>query len=192
MSRFRLRPPSPSPALLVAVLALVVALGGTSYAAVSLARNSVLSQHIKNGQVKAPDLGTGSVRSRTVKDGSLRARDFKPGQLPAGPAGPRGPQGIPGPVDTVTVVASSSPIAPGDFGSAQADCPSGTEAIGGGIDPGNVFTMVVTGTYPLIDNQPRLALVANGQHGSATGWVGWARNNSTTSYTLTVAVVCGR
>ena len=77
----------------VALLALFLAIGGTSYAAVKLPTNSVATKQIKNGQVKKADLGKNAVTSAKVKDLSLRARDFAPGQLPAGPAGPPGPQG---------------------------------------------------------------------------------------------------
>ena len=56
----------PSPAMIVALLALIVALGGTSYAAVQLSKNSVLSKHIKSGEVKRPDLAKNAVASRTV------------------------------------------------------------------------------------------------------------------------------
>ena len=81
---------APSPALLIAILALVVAMGGTSYAALSIGRNSVGSKQLK----------ANSVQSAKVKNGSLLARDFKAGQLPAGPAGApgaTGPQGAAGP-----------------------------------------------------------------------------------------------
>ena len=76
----------------VACFALFVALGGASYAATQLPKNSVGSTQIKKDAV------TGA----KVKDGSLRAADFEAGQIPAGPAGstgpagPRGPQGEPG------------------------------------------------------------------------------------------------
>jgi hypothetical protein len=56
-----------------ATLALVIALGGTSYAAIKLPRNSVSSVQ--------------------VKDRSLLKKDFKTGQLPAGKRGPAGPAG---------------------------------------------------------------------------------------------------
>src|SRR5213594_567318 len=63
-----------SPAMVIACVALAIALGGTSYAAVQrLPKNSVTTYQ--------------------VKDFSLLARDFKRGQLPAGPAGPAGPSG---------------------------------------------------------------------------------------------------
>ncbi len=67
-----------SPSMVVACLALLVALGGTSYAALRLPANSVGTAQLKNG----------AVTSVKVKAGSLLKRDFKPGQLPAGPAGP--------------------------------------------------------------------------------------------------------
>jgi hypothetical protein len=71
----------PSPAIVIAMIALFAALAGTSYAA--LARNSVTTIQ--------------------VKDRSLLAKDFKSGQLPRGatgtpgPAGPAGPAGPTGP-----------------------------------------------------------------------------------------------
>src|SRR2546423_15659655 len=68
----------PTPGMLIACVALAVALGGTSYAAVQrLPRNSVTTYQ--------------------VKDFSLLARDFKRGQVPAGPVGPPGPTGPAGP-----------------------------------------------------------------------------------------------
>lgn len=92
----RFRRSCPSPSMTVALMALFVALGGSSYAAVTLKKNSVRSNHIKNGQVKGPDLTQNSVTSTKVKDASLLARDFKSGQLPGGPVGPRGFPGAKG------------------------------------------------------------------------------------------------
>lgn len=70
----------------VGYVALSVALGGTSYAAVKLPSNSVgMSQ-----------LQTGSVTSAKVKDRTLLAKDFKPGQLPAGLTGATGTAGARG------------------------------------------------------------------------------------------------
>lgn len=67
--------------MVIACLALLLALGGTSVAAIqALPRNSVTSVQ--------------------VKDSSLLAKDFKRGQIPrgaTGPAGPAGPQGPAGP-----------------------------------------------------------------------------------------------
>ena len=73
-----------------ATLALIVALGGTSYAAVILPRNSVGSKQLKKGAVTNSKLRTSAVTSGEVRNGSLRAKDFKAGQLPAGPLDPPG------------------------------------------------------------------------------------------------------
>jgi hypothetical protein len=70
----------------VGYLALFVALGGTSYAAIRLPTNSV----------KAAQIASGAVRSAEVKDRSLLAKDFKLGQLPGGARGPAGTPGAPG------------------------------------------------------------------------------------------------
>lgn len=78
-----------------ALLALVVALSGSAYAA-----TKIRSGDIVNGQVKRADLGTSAVTSLKVRNGTLLAKDFEPGQLrrgPAGPAGAPGPAGPPGP-----------------------------------------------------------------------------------------------
>lgn len=72
----------PSPSLIVSVLALVVATGGTSYAA---------------AMITSKDIKDETVQSKDVKDGTLKARDFKAGVLEAGPRGATGPQGPEGP-----------------------------------------------------------------------------------------------
>jgi len=83
----------------VGYMALFVALGGVSYAAIILPANSVGSKQIKRGAVKNSDLGKSAVTTGKVKDGSLLSIDFKPGQLMAGAPGamgPQGPQGLKG------------------------------------------------------------------------------------------------
>jgi hypothetical protein len=81
---------------IVGYIALFVALGGVSYAALKLPANSVRSPQIKNGQVKNADLAHNAVTSTKVKNGSLLATDFRAGQLPAGAPGPKGDTGAPG------------------------------------------------------------------------------------------------
>ena len=78
--------------------ALFVALGGTSYAASTLARNSVGTAQIARGAVTSSD----------VRDRSLRARDFRAGTLPRGAQGERGPQGPPGAPAESTAVSSAA------------------------------------------------------------------------------------
>lgn len=68
---------SPRVANATALLALVVAMGSTAYAA-----NTVRSQDIVNGQVKTKDLAKNAVKSAQVKDGSLTAADLAAGAVP--------------------------------------------------------------------------------------------------------------
>jgi hypothetical protein len=91
----------PSPAMIVAMVALTAALGGTSYAATTLAKNTVGSQQLRKGAVKNGDIGKNAVTAAKVKNRSLLAVDFKAGQLPAGPAGPAGPTGLTGPTGPI-------------------------------------------------------------------------------------------
>jgi hypothetical protein len=55
----------PTPAMVVALLALFIALGGTSVAAVSLKRNSVGSSQIKNSSLTGSDVKTARSRPPT-------------------------------------------------------------------------------------------------------------------------------
>jgi hypothetical protein len=100
----RLRRLRLSPAVVVASVALLVALGGTGYAAVYLPANSVGTAQLKNGAVTA----------LKVRVHSLLKANFLPGQIPAGP---RGPAGLPGP-----------PGAPGSPGSTGPPGPAGPSA----------------------------------------------------------------
>jgi hypothetical protein len=103
MNRFRLH--RPSPAMIVALVALFVAMGGVGYAAFRLPNNSVGSKQIK----------ANAVNSGKVKNGSLLAGDFKAGQLPAGP---KGDTGSPGPKGDACLPADAACRGPkGDAGS---------------------------------------------------------------------------
>jgi hypothetical protein len=70
----------------VSCLALFVALGGASYAAVALPKNSVGTKQIV----------AGAIDNSKIKKGSLLASAFKSGQLRAGAQGPAGTQGAKG------------------------------------------------------------------------------------------------
>jgi len=80
-----------------ATMALIVALGGTSYAAITLPRNSVGTKQLKPRAVARSDIRANAVTSAKVRNGSLLSKDFKAGQIPAGPAGPAGAPGPVGP-----------------------------------------------------------------------------------------------
>jgi hypothetical protein len=85
----------PSPAMVVAVIALVVALSGSAVAATLITRSS----QIRNGVITSADLANGrAVDTRDMTPAARRALTGASGrQGAAGPAGPAGPTGATGP-----------------------------------------------------------------------------------------------
>jgi hypothetical protein len=155
-----------------ATLALVIALGGTSYAAIKLPANSVGSVQVRPG----------AITSDKVRNGSLLRRDFKPGELPRGArgaAGARGPAGPPGPAGAasppVAGYAHSDPIAvpAGVTLPGRLACDDGMRVVGGGVYSSESH-MVVESSYPA----------------SATAWVVYMRNESTVTRAFRVYVIC--
>ena len=173
-------------------LALFIALGGTGIAAVA----GVAPGSVGNAQLKPNSVGTGK-----VIDGSLRAVDFKSGELPAGARGATGPTGAAGAAgpagpagsikSTITVVGSGPQLGPnGGFGSGNAICPSGYQAIGGGVDLDSGSDEKIATTEPVVDNQNIIGL-SDGQHNPATGWRAFVLNQSTTTVrSFKVMAVC--
>jgi hypothetical protein len=77
----------PSPALIVALVALMAGLGGTAVAGSmitgkSIARDAITSRHVKNGSLQLSDLAP-----------RMRSAMSKANRGPQGPAGPQGLQG---------------------------------------------------------------------------------------------------
>jgi hypothetical protein len=186
----RRRPAFVSPATVLAGIALLVALGGTSYAAIVLPANSVGTPQLKNS----------AVTSVKVKNRSLLAQDFAAGQIPAGPAGPAGPQGPAGPAGAtgpagaaagaivhVTAVAA----APGTTTSAVASCAAGQKATGGGayLLGNTTDTDHLTVSAPVIGTGgTAFNTVPDG--GTATSWFASMYSSGPVSRTLNVYVIC--
>lgn len=66
----------------VATLALVVAMGGTAYAA--LPKNAVGAKQIKTDAVRPAEIKAGAVRSAEIKNGAVRAADLATGSVGTG------------------------------------------------------------------------------------------------------------
>ena len=86
----------PSPALVVSVIALVAATGGTGYAAAKIAKDSVGAREIRAGAVASSELKDGSVRLRDLAAEARPTAGPRGGTGPAGAAGPQGAPGSPG------------------------------------------------------------------------------------------------
>ena len=61
----------PSPAMVVACLALLIALGGTSYAAIKLPKNSVGTKQLKTNAVTSPKVKNNSLTGSDILESSL-------------------------------------------------------------------------------------------------------------------------
>jgi hypothetical protein len=143
-----------SPAMVVACVSLVVALGGVSYAAGVLPKNSVGTTQLQKKAVTASKLRAGSVSGVKVKNGTLMATDFQAGQIPAGPQGPKGDKGdagAPGISGYQVVHWAAAPVAPGGLVHSQVDCPTGKKAVGGGLGGGQ--PIAVTTSLPSDDGK---------------------------------------
>ena len=131
----------------MSMVAVMIALGGTSYAAIKLPANSVGSTQIKANAVTSPK----------VKNGSLTAQDFAAGQLLPGPKGDSGPKGTTGDqgvkgdtgakgdkgdpgasglagagLATTRHIQAPADLADGTKGNYDVYCPAGQRAIAGG------------------------------------------------------------
>ena len=62
---------APSPALVIALIALFVALGGTSYAAIKLPKNSVGTKQIRNNAVTGAKIKNGAVTKSKINTSGL-------------------------------------------------------------------------------------------------------------------------
>jgi hypothetical protein len=186
--------------MVVACLALLVALGGTSIAAVNqlVPRNSVGSAQLQFGAVTNPKIRDNAVNSAKVANRSLRRSDFALGQLPAGPTGPQGPQGppgaagAPGPAGTIgaITVRSQSVSIPGGIGEngaantaeIQSICTGNERAISGGTgwSDSNPGLELWTG---------RLTPVLNASN-QVVGYLGSGGNDSGQTSTFIVYSLC--
>jgi hypothetical protein len=172
----------------VATLALCLALGGTSYAAFKLPKNSVGSKQIKKN----------AITTTKVKNGSLKKGDFKTGQLPVGPQGTqglpgaKGDKGDTGTFGSVTVqfTQAAADLANGAEVSVDAQCPAGQVGIGGGVrgDLTNSELTKVTANRPII-SASNSGAPADG--GTFTGWRGtFVNENNGAGILPEVWVIC--
>ncbi len=170
----RIPPDTPrlSPATAIAVVALMVALGGTTYAVNALPRNSVGNEQLRKNAVGNAQLRKNAVTSAKVKNRSLLAVDFKPGQLnrlvptSIGPTGPQGTSGADGATGPDGPVGDTGALGPAgaqgpaglSWGTSIAGVPTGS--VTGCAPPVGLVTAVVTVTRTarlMISGQARLS-----------------------------------
>lgn len=191
-----LRKFTPSPAMVVAVAALVMAGAGTGYAAVKLPAKSVGAPQLRNSSVTTPKLKNGAVSAAKLKDNSVAARHLQAQSVGAAQVVPESLTG--GQINEATLgtvpsantanaagVAGRAPISglgyqqthiglPAGMGmTAHIDCPAGPRPLSGGArmdDPINEY---------LVDEYPQ-----------ANGWTVNVANTGPDDSGFTAYVTC--
>ena len=178
---------------IVGYLALFIALGGTSYAAVSLPKNSVGTKQIKNSAVTGAKVKNNSL---SQKDLSAAARAaLRGGTGPAGLPGAKGDKGDPGSPGTpgadgapglsgVEMVTASASNTINTLATLTADpeCPSGKKVIGGGVDISLSIGSFSTG--PIVEeSHPVVSL-------GLEGWTASVRGQNNDDWGITVYAIC--
>ncbi len=168
-----------SPAMIVALLALVISLSSASVAAVmingnQIKNNTVASQQIKNKTIKSKDMSPKARRQLKGKRGPAGADGSAVAKGDTGPAGADGAPGAPG-VNGVAgymlVVRSRQMIANRE-GSVAAQCPDGTK------------TFAVSGFWAG-SNKAVQAVIPESETGGTVFTQGVPEND-----TLTIQVTC--
>lgn len=178
-----------------ATLALVIALSGTSYAAltvtsknvrngtirgIDVASNTIMSKNVRNRTIRGADVANNTITSGKVRNGSLLARDFKAGELPAGATGPQGPPGANAATNVVVREAFTGAIPAGESAAVSVPCAANERAQSGGVySSATVFTVLVSAptTTP-------------GPGATPTGWRVEARNVAGAPNALFAYAIC--
>jgi hypothetical protein len=184
MPRFRVRRPSPS--VLIAIAAVVIASASSAVAATLISSSSQIEDNV----ILSRDIHDNTLRGQDVQNGTLGAEELTSGAReslrgPKGVTGAQGPRGLRGRVGpegsaAISLVSyPSSTVAVGAGGSAtgSAACPKGQRPIGGGArNPSG--KLVISASYPLT--------------GATRGWAVTALNPDTAAHPVVVEAVCAR
>jgi hypothetical protein len=198
----------------ISMIALFVALGGTSYAA--LAKNSVGAKAIKKDAVRASEIKRNAVGASEIRSNAVAGGDVADGTLGSGDLGDNSVGGgevadnsigssevIDGSLGkgdlqaglldhnvTVQFQQAAAPLGNGAEVSVDVHCPAGQTAIGGGTrgDLTNSELTKVTASRPIISTGNSGAPDDNG---TFTGWRGtFVNENNGTGILPEVWVVC--
>jgi hypothetical protein len=157
----------PSPAMVIACIALFVALGGTGYAATHFASEGATAS--KKGKAKRGPRGPRGHRG------------------PIGPTGPAGPVGAPGKDAFGALVykkaEASNPNNSQDF--VEAACNPGEHVTGGGIfSSSGALGQDINSSYPSDGS-------GTGEFGN-TAWAGYVDNETGSTRTITAFAICAK
>jgi len=163
MSRFKLR--RPSPALVIAVIALFVGLGGGAVAATAVTSGALDKKgNLKKNAVKKKNIKKNAVVTNKIKKEAVTGSRLSEGSVGGEKVG------------SITTVTGTTSVAPGASGTATATCTEG-KVISGGFE-GPPISATPTGMFHYSDKK------AN------NGWTASASNPLGVAQTLTAYAYC--
>jgi hypothetical protein len=175
--------------MVVALAALVVGLGGTSYAVIRLPANSVGSKQLKRGAVARVDVKGDAINSAKVATDSLTGADVNEaslGQVPsaasAGAANSAAHATATGALDKIAYRIATKAVPPADpttmfsMETASAGCDAGQLVASGGVKMEDPAATSVIDTYPDASGRAWTARVDN--------------SDETSGHNFTVYAVC--
>jgi hypothetical protein len=140
-----------------ATIALFVALGGTSYAAVKLPKNSVGATELRSSSVRTAEVKD---RALELRDLSVKARAALKGQT--GAAGPAGPAGAgTGGAASLTVKGIQGNVGSDSTADLVVQCDAGQRVVGGGMRLDTGGDTSVRESYPSNGNTAWTVKVGN-------------------------------
>jgi hypothetical protein len=180
----------PSPAMAVAFIALVVALGGTSYAAFKLPARSVGTKQLKLKAVTRTILANNAVTGPAVAADSLTGSDIVESSLGKVPsaasagsadhAATADHAGSAGALDAISYKTTTGavPPAPSDLQAstavATAFCDAGTHAAGGGVRADDPSSTAIVDTFPDFNGTAWTVHIDNSDPNAAHGFTVYA------------------
>ena len=194
----------------IATVAVFIALGGSSYAAIKVTGKdvkdgSLTGADVKNRTLGGADIRAGAIKSDHVANGSLLQQDFAAGQLPAGAQGPKGDtgatgatgpqgaqgiQGVPGTLGNVVVRNVFAEVPPGMTRGHSVACETGEIVVGGMARPlDDNSGLTITLSKPTIHTESGESPSTGNPMGA---WLGMAMNPTLSPSTLVVTVFCGQ
>jgi hypothetical protein len=174
--------------MVVALLALLLALSGVSYAASRLPAHSVGARELKSKAVSRAAIRANAIDGSKVADGSLSGVDLNVatlGKVPAAGAADRASAsdhaGAAGALDRVTyrgtpaTVGAAPSATTSTIAAATASCDAGQVVVGGGVRVEDVDSTAVVDSFP---------------DGGGTAWTAHVDNSDTAAHSFSVFAVC--
>jgi hypothetical protein len=172
----------PSGAMVVAMIALIVALGGTAQALPGV--NTIFTDDIVDGQVRGPDIGIGAVRAPEIGIGAVGTSEIASSGVGASEIAANA-------VDTSELAAGS--VRAGDMGTITSrqvilSIPAGSANLA--IASCNAGEIVLSGSANMAPVTNQLVGLSGSFKSSNTAWEGSGYNNDAVAHNLVVTAHC--